>query len=358
MNTLDPRVGPALLQILADSGQPLGASRLARELALQGVELQARMVRYHLDRLDQRGWTENLGRAGRRITARGLEELARAFVPERIHLASARLDELAFRMDLDPLRKRGRLVLNLTGLPVDAFRASTDLMREVLLAGLGLPQRVAIGLEGEALGGRVVPYGSILVGTVCSVTLSGALRAAGIPVLARFAGLLTVAGGQPRAFAHLIHYDGSTLDPAQLFIKARLTRVLETVRRGEGNLLAGFREIPAVALPEAERIIGLLDRMGLGHALALGRPGRPLLGVPVPPGRAGLVVAAGLNTVAVLEEAGVRTDPQAAAALHPAEDLLRPSELDRRVATSRRLHQRLAALMENPPVDREYTHAE
>lgn len=358
MNRRDPRVGSAVLQILADAGRALGASRVARELSLQGFDLQTRMVRYHLGRLDAEGWTENLGRAGRRLTAKGLEELHRTGSDPRTELASAHMDNMAFRMDLDPLLKRGRIVLNISRLTLDALRASATLLRETLISPHGLPQRVGYAHEGETLGGTTAPYGVCLLGTVCNVTLNGALRAAGIPVTARFAGLLDMANGQPQRFSHMIHYDGSTLDPGPLFLRARMTRVREALRGGRGNLLAGFREIPAVALPQAERIIGLLERMGLGRPLAVGRPGRPLLGIPVAPGRVGLALPAGLNAVAILEESGVVMDHQAAAVLHPVEELLRPSELDRRVAATRRLHQRLAALMENPPADREYAHTE
>ena len=354
----DQQIAQVLLRILADAGGPLGASRLAHELALYGIERQTRMVRYHLGALDRMGWTENLGRAGRRLTPAGVTELNRTMATEHISLASARMDELSFRMDLDLLRKRGKIILNLSRISVDALPRAVDLMREVLLSDLGLPPRLTMGLEGETLCGQLVPYGSVLLGTICNVTLNGALRADGIPVTPRFAGLLKFADGQPQRFSHLIHYEGSTLDPAQIFIKGRMTRVLEAVRTGTGCLVAGFREIPAVALPAAERILGLMERMGLGRALAVGRPSRPLLGVPVTPGRVGLAMAAGLNAVAALEEAGLATDSQIMAHLFPAEDLLRPSELDRRVATSRRLHQRLAALMDNLPSGREYATAE
>jgi HTH-type transcriptional regulator, global nitrogen regulator NrpRI len=214
------------------------------------------------------------------------------------------------------------------------------------------------GLEGETLCGRTAPYGAILIGTVCNVTLTGALRAAGIPVRARFAGLLDLNGGQPQRFSHLIHYEGTTIAPVQVFIRSRLTSVLEAIRTGTGRLVAGFREIPSVALPAAERILELLERMGLGNALTVGRPSRPVLGVPVTPGYTGLVLAAGLNTVAALEEAGIVTESQPMTGLHPAEDLLRPPELERRVTTSRRLHQRLAHLMDHPPSGREYTATE
>ena len=47
----------------------------------------------------------------------------------------------------------------------------------------------------------------------------------------------------------------------------------------------------------------------------LGLPGHPVLDVPVSSGRVGLVVAAGLNAVAAVEEAGIPTTNRAMAAL-------------------------------------------
>lgn len=358
MNRVNSRVQPAILRILGAAGGPLGAASLARELAMDGFTLQPRMVRNYLAGLDEKGWTENLGRAGRRLTSAGQEELQRIGLSERLNLAAARLDDLAFRMELDPARKQGDIILNLSRVAADHHRALCDVIRELARTPFGIPSRVALGLEGEPLCGQMAPYGQVLLGTVCNVTLTGVLRAEGIPVASRFAGLVEIANGAPDRFTHMIHYDGCTMDPALLFIKSRMTRVIPAVRGGSGAILAGFREIPAVARPRAEHLTGLLERMGLGHALVIGQPGRPVLGVPVAPGRVGLAIAAGLNIVAALEESGISTEHHAMSGLFPAEALLRPIELERRLLTTRRLHQRIAALMDNPPPDREYAQTE
>lgn len=359
MNRLDSRVFTALLRILGSQGEPLGATRLARELSLEGFELQPRMVRNYLREMDRRGWTRNLGRAGRRLTAGGEEELSRAGFADRLPLASARIDDAAFRMDVDLIRKTGRIIVNLSRVRVDYFREAGELFREFSRSPFGIPARLALALEGESLCGQTATYGFFLIGTVCNVTFNGALRGAGIPVSSRFAGLVEIAKGEPVRFAQMIHYEGCTLDPSLLLIKSRLTRVLPAVRTGEGMILAGFREIPAIARSEAERVAGLLERLGLGRPLAIGQPGRPVLGVPVPPGRVGIVMAAGLNLVAALEESEISTDHHAMSGLFPLEELLRPVEFERRLTTSRRLHQRIAALMDHPgPEEKEYLHSE
>jgi hypothetical protein len=87
-----------------------------------------------------------------------------------------------------------------------------------------------------------------------------------------------------------------------------MTRVSQAVRTGTGTIGASFREIPVAALPKAKQIMEDLDRMGMGGVLIIGEPGMRLLDVPVPPYRVGLIVAAGLNPIAALEEEGIPTE--------------------------------------------------
>ena len=63
---------------------------------------------------------------------------------------------------------------------------------------------------------------------------------------------------------------------------------------------------------EVERINGELERTGLGAALLIGMPNQPVLDVPVGQGRTGMIVMPGLNALAAVEEAGIRTDRLAA----------------------------------------------
>jgi repressor of nif and glnA expression len=45
---------------------------------------------------------------------------------------------------------------------------------------------------------------------------------------------------QPLRFVNLIYYSGTTLDPSEVFIRARMTDVQGVVRGGEGKILANF----------------------------------------------------------------------------------------------------------------------
>lgn len=348
MDISSDRKAKTILRILAESGRPLGSSRIASELALMGIELKQRMVRYYLGQMDKAGLTEGLGRGGRRITQQGMDVLRTAIAVEKVGYVSARMDELSYRMSFDLVRHAGTLILNISRLRASDLGEAQRLITQVLEAGLGMGKLIALGQEGDELGGYRVPFGEVVVGTICSITLNGLLRAAGVPVASRFGGLLELRDGKPARFSHIIHYDGTTIDPVEIFIKGRLTRVREAAAKGEGIIGASFREIPAAALPAASRLVDDLGRAGLvGRIHLLGRPGQPLLDIPVAQGRVGMVVAAGLNPIAAIEEAGIETQNQAMATVYDVARLIPASKLGDKLLTSRKLHKRLSSLVES-----------
>jgi repressor of nif and glnA expression len=71
--------------------------------------------------------------------------------------------------------------------------------------------------------------------------------------------------------------------------------------------LAGFREIPVACLAQAENIIEKLAQIGFSGTVVVGEPNQPALQIPVSSGYAGLVILAGLNPLAAVEETGIDT---------------------------------------------------
>jgi len=126
-------------------------------------------------------------------------------------------------------------------------------------------------------------------------------------VQSRFGGILQMADSRPLRFTEIIEYSGSSLDPAEIFIKGRMASVLDAARSGAGKVLAGFREIPVACLPEAEDILNELAQIGFSGTVVIGEPNQPTLQIPVGSGYAGLVILAGLNPLAAVEEAGMNT---------------------------------------------------
>jgi len=311
----------AILRVLEEAGRPLGSTKIARSLRVVGIDLAERMVRNYLAETDRQGLTVNLGRRGRRITGRGRAEVAAMGAAQKIGFIDARGEELAYQMTFDLRRRRGTVILNQSTVPRERLDEARRAMLPVVRAGLGMGRVGRIDGQGPPVPGLSTGKGEAVISTVCSLTLNGLLASAGVPTVSRFGGLLQVQDGSVRRFTHIIEYAGTTLDPIEIFIKAGMTRVGEAARTGGGVIGASFREVPAVALPRVRKVVRRMDEVGLGGMVVVGEPSRPLAEIPVGQGRAGLIVAAGLNPVAAVHESGVPTENRAMARLCEFADL-------------------------------------
>ncbi|MBR6437050.1 MAG: DUF128 domain-containing protein, partial [Thermoguttaceae bacterium] len=127
------------------------------------------------------------------------------------------------------------------------------------------------------------------------------------------------------------HYDGISLDPLELFIRAGLTDFRGAVRHGDGIVGAGFRETPAESRPMVEEIGKKMKAIGLGSYILVGRPNQSLLGIPVDDGRIGVVTVGGLNPVAVLAEKGFHVFSRALSGLLDYEKLYPYTQLPEKI---------------------------
>jgi repressor of nif and glnA expression len=216
---------------------------------------------------------------------------------------------------------RGDVVVNISSLPATQLSRAADIMRRVYQAKLSMGTHLLLSGPGSHLGRFEVGPEDCLVATTCSISVNGVLLAEGIPTTNRFGGLLQISEGQPTRFLQIINYEGTTLDPLEIFIKGQMTDVTSAAQNGSGVVGASFREIPAQAAETARRLSSRMERAGLGGVLLVGRPGQPLLEVPVSQGRVGLVILGGLNPLAAVEEAGIATKNRAMGTLFPFQDL-------------------------------------
>lgn len=319
----------AILRLLRDSPGPIGSERIAEELLLAGMDLSERTIRNYLAQADALGWTENLGRRGRRITEQGVREVEGALVIDKVGFVASRVDELAYQMTFNPHTLKGKVILNVSTIGAENLEPAIAAMQEVFEANLGMGSLVTLAAGGAVLGGFRVPRGQVAIGTVCTVSINGILLHASIATTSRFGGLLEIEDMQPKRFTQIINYDGSSLDPLEIFIRGRMTSVARAARTGSGMLGASFREVPVVALQEVRRLVALSEKVGLGSVLAIGSPNQPLLDIPVTPGRVGLVLYGGLNTVAAIAEAGIDVTNKAMSTLCDFEELVDYRELPR-----------------------------
>jgi repressor of nif and glnA expression len=126
-------------------------------------------------------------------------------------------------------------------------------------------------------------------------------------------------------------YDGTSIDPLEIFIRSGMTNCLDLIRTGNGRIGASFREFPMESGDSVGQLVERLTTIGLGGLVKIGRPGQSVLDIPVSEGRIGAIVIGGLNPVSILEETGVRAYSRAMAGLIDFNRLFRYEELERRI---------------------------
>lgn len=322
----------AILKVLDKHEEIVGSREIARELKPHGFDLSDRTVRYHLRILDARGFTEVFGKEGRKITDRGRTELAHSHVAGRLGFVISRIETLSYLTTFDLESRSGKVIINMSYVPDDLIDEAIRIMEPVFASPYVMSDHLVVGRSGERVGDVVVPDGKAGIGTVCSVTINGILLKAGIPVSSRFGGLVEIRDAKPSRFVSLISYDGSSMDPLDLYIRAKMTDVVAAVRQKNGRILASFREVPTVCHEAAKQAAARMAALGFGGVLMIGSPNKPLFEVPVGIDKVGMVVVGGLNPVAALEESGIPTESKAMSTLVEYAELKRFADIAGRTA--------------------------
>jgi repressor of nif and glnA expression len=298
----------SILKVLSESAESLGSITIARELEKRGLSLGERAVRYHLKITDERGYTQPLGRDGRMITSKGLEELRIALASDHLSFITEKLELLAFRTTFDLGSRNGHVPINTSIFNKNDFTRAVAVMRNVFKAGICVSELVATASEGQKLGDVIIPNGKIGLATVCGVVVNGVLLKHGVPMESKFGGVLEVRDSKPRRFVAIINYGGTSLDPSEQYIRAGMTSVGEAAKTGNGRILANFREIPAPARSIVEETIAELKAAGINGVFALGNISEPICQIAIGMNRVGMVLLGGLNPVAAAVEAGIKVE--------------------------------------------------
>ncbi|MDF2954378.1 MAG: Repressor of nif and glnA expression [Thermodesulfobacterium sp.] len=294
-----------ILRILGESDMPLGARAISVELQRRGFNIKERTVRYHLSFLDAMGFTKKHGKKGRTITEQGLRELEEASLEERLGSVKARIEELIFLTTFDPLRREGNVIVNVALIDKRDFEKIVGLFEE--LSAYVVSHYVKVIDERERVGGLHVPPGKVAVANICSITIDGVLVKNGIPVEVRYSGIVQISSGKPQRFIDVISYEGTSVDPTKVFVSRKITSVCDALAKGTGRVIANYREIPAIALESAAKVIKSLKAAGITGVITFGT-GLSVLGVPLLRGRVGIPVYAGVNAFAAAEERGIKTE--------------------------------------------------
>ncbi len=222
---------------------------------------------------------------------------------------------MTYMMTFDLATRTGQVVVNTSLVNPRQLASCVDKVCKVFADGYAMGTRLALFAPGETIGGLTVPPDRVGFCTVCSITLNGVLLKHGVPTTSRFGGVLEMRNGQPTRFVEMIHYDGTSIDPLEVFIRSGMTDYNGAIRDGNGLIGASFREMPEDSRDLVLHIGQRLSAVGLGAFMEVGLPGQPVLGLPVSHGRIGSVVIGGLNPIAILEELGHRVFSRALSGL-------------------------------------------
>ncbi len=321
----------SILRLLQKAEGPLTSSKLMENLQAMGHEVSERTVRYYFKDLDRRGLTKNLGKKGRVITELGLKELGNARVFDKVGFLTAKIDQLTYRMSFDLYKKSGTVIVNVSLFHADQLLQLCPLIQRVFEAGYAMGTMMTLLRHGERVGDIIIPKNMVGLGTVCSITLNGVLLAHGIPTHSSFGGLLELRDRKPTRFVEIIKYDGTSLDPLEVFIRSGMTDYSGATETGNGRIGVGFREVPADSRDNILTLMEKLKDVGLGGFLMIGWPGQPLLEIPVIEGRLGAIVIGGLNPVAILEEKDIKVQSRALAGMVEYERLFHYHEMEERI---------------------------
>ncbi len=306
----------AILKVLEKQTDIIGSTEISRQLKQHGIELTERTVRYHLKILDERGLTKVFGKEGRRITEKGREEFRQSLVSEKVGFVISRIETLAYMTSFDIEKQEGDIIINVSYFQDKDLKEALKIMKHVFKSPFVMSDRLILAKEGEEIGDIIVPEGKIGLGTVCSVTINGIFLKSGIHLASKFGGVLQIEDSEATRFTSLISYEGSSLDPLEIFIKSKMTDVTGAVKNHSGRVLGSFREVPVVGVEEAKNLARKMSDIGIGGILLIGNPNQPLLEMPVGIDKAGIVVVGGLNPIAALEEAGIPTESHAMSTMY------------------------------------------
>jgi len=324
--TIDSQVQRKLIEILRilyENHEPIGARLIADRMNERGYPIGERGVRYHLRILDERGLTKRQGYDGWVITERGVHELNSALVGDRLGFIITRIEKFIYDTTFDLRKGQGKVIINTSIIDKYDFDKAMEILRRVVNNGYSISPYIKLFEEGTVTSDLKVPEGKIGIATMCSITIDGILMKNGIPVNTKYGGILEVKDRVPVHFEDLIFYTGTTIDPMRIFISKKLTRVLAAVDTGSGRLLANLREIPASALPEAEKVLQSIMDSRIGGIAEIGKPGKQVLGAPVENGKVGVVAIAGVNGMAAVEEMGIKVDTHPISTIIDFKDLIK-----------------------------------
>jgi hypothetical protein len=286
-----------ILRILNAQDKPTGSKLIADELKNKGYNLGERAVRYHMQILDEKGYTERMGYSGRQITDLGREKLEKGLIYDQVDFIHSKFEEMIYLTDFNYMTQSGNVVVNTSTIYNEE---SIEILKEIFESGLSVSPYVNLN--------RVRNKDEIEVTTLCGTTIDGILLNEGIPSQLQYGGLLKIENHHPTTFTELISYKKTSITPLDAFANTNLTSVLDVVTKGTGIIPANFRLIPGIGRQKTMKILQKLQNIGIGGVIDVSQEGEDILGMHVPEGMVGIVIVGGITPFCAIKEIGEKID--------------------------------------------------
>ena len=286
-----------ILRILSVQDKPIGSKVIADELKNKGFNLGERAVRYHMQILDDKGYTKRVGYSGRQITELGLEKLEKGLIYDQVDFIHSKFEEMIYLTDFNYINQSGNVVVNTSTIYNEE---SINIMKNIFESGLSVSPYVNLNRAGNK--------DEIEVTTLCGTTIDGILLNEGIPSQLQHGGLLKIEDSRPTEFTEVISYKKTSLTPLDAFANSKLTSVLDVINEGSGIVPANFRLLPGISRQKTIDILEKLNKIGIGGVIDISEEGKDILGVPVPDGMIGMAIIGGITPFCALKEIGQEID--------------------------------------------------
>ena len=296
MSDSEPRM-IEILRFLSSQEKPTGSKVIADELKEKGFNLGERAVRYHMQILDEKGYTERKGYSGRVITPLGREKLEKGLVYDQVDSIYSKFEEMIYLTNFNYMTQKGNVVVNTSTIYDEN---SINIIKGIIESGLSVSPYININEDKSE--------GKIEVTTLCGTTIDGILLNEGIASQPLYGGLLKIEDYKPVRFEELISYKKTSLTPLDAFSSPNRTSVLDVVDSGTGVIPANFRLIPGIGRDKTVEIINKLDKIGIGGVIGISDEGRDILGIPVPEGMVGIAIVGGITPFRAVHESGEEID--------------------------------------------------
>ncbi len=286
-----------ILRILNDQNKPTGSKLIAQELKNKGFNLGERAVRYHMQILDEKGYTQRMGYSGRQITELGRKKLEKGLIYDQVDFIYSKFEEMIYLTSFNYINKTGNVVVNTSSIYDEkAF----NIIKDVFKSGLCVSPYTNLKEDNNK--------SEIQIKTICGTTIDGILLNEGIPTIPLYGGLVKIEDNIPTKFTELISYKKTSVTPLDAFVAPGMTSVLDVMNNGCGTIPANFRLIPSVGRERCITIINKLEKIGIGGVMAVSKEGENILGIPVPEGMVGMAVSGGVTPFCAAQELGYDID--------------------------------------------------